>query len=147
MRSVALLFLCLSLAQAHTVDYQVDSAKAVVVTVNFGDDEAASYSEFELFAPGQSQPFQIGRSDALGRVVFAPHQKGRWTLKVKADSSHGLHGIAVDIEVDESQCVTSFSKPLVARYTRILVGAGLLLGIFGAISLWKRPTSKAKEII
>ena len=142
-----MLFLCLCIAQAHTVDYQVDSAQSVVVSLRFGDDETASYSEFELFAPDQKEPFQVGRTDALGRVVFTPHQQGTWILRVKADSSHGMHGVVVNIEVDEKQCLREYSRPLLARHTRMVVGAGILLGIFGGFSLWKRPRKKAKENI
>ncbi len=146
MRILATLLLLSWLAWAHTVDYQVDSGRAVVVTVRFGDEEPASYSEFELFAPSESQPFQVGRSDGLGRVVFAPHRSGTWRLKVKADSSHGIHGASIDIQVAENQLVTDYSRPLVARHTRMLVAVGLLLGVFGALALWKKPGSKAKEM-
>jgi nickel transport protein len=146
MRILGTLLLLNWLAWAHTIDYQIVSGRAVVVTIRLGDEEPASYSEFELFAPSESQPFQVGRSDGLGRVVFAPHRSGTWRLKIKADSSHGLHGASIDIQVNENQLVTDYSRPLVARHTRLLVAVGLLSGIFGAMALWKKPRPKAKEM-
>jgi len=125
-------------AWAHSVDYQVDSVPATAVTVRFGDDEPASYSEYEVLPPGQTIPFQTGRTDALGRVVFAPDRPGEWTVKVKADSAHGLHGVSIAVTVDAKGVVTGYSRPLVARHTKLLVGAGLLLGLFGLAALLRR---------
>ena len=139
MRYLVLLWLAALPAWAHSVDYQVDPVQAVAVTVRFSDDEPASYSEYELLGPGQDIPFQTGRSDRLGRVVFAPDRAGEWTLKVKADSSHGLHGVTLSVQVDANQVVTGYSRPLVARYTKLLVGVGALLGLFGLVALLRRP--------
>ena len=148
------LLLCLWLltapAWAHTIDYQVDSAKALVITVRFSDDEPASFSEYEVLPPpkagSQSKeilPFQTGRSDQLGRVVFAPDRAGKWTIKVKADSQHGLHGKVVEVEVGTDMVVLNYNRPVVARSTRLLVGVSLLLGVFGLLSLFKRRAPQA----
>lgn len=126
-------------AWAHSVDYQVDAVNATAVTVRFSDDEPASYSEYELFPPNETVPFQSGRTDALGRVVFAPDRPGEWTVKVKADSAHGLHGVNIAVNVDEHGVIKSYTRPLVARYTKLLVGVGILLGVFGVASLLRRP--------
>lgn len=128
-------------AMAHNVDSRVDSAPAVVITVRLGEDEVASFSEYEVFAPGETQPFQVGRSDRQGRVVFAPDTPGKWRVKVKADSAHGIHGATVDVEVSPEGVVVAHSQPLVARHTRLWVGLGLLFGIFGVLSLLKRTSS------
>ncbi len=136
-RLLAFLLLCILPAWAHSVDYQVDSQQAVTVTVRSGED-VMSYSEYELFGPGEEQPFQLGRTDAHGRLTFLPDRPGGWLARVKADSDHGLHGVTVEIEVDEDQVVVSHSAPVVARHTRLLTGIGFLLGIFGAISLFRR---------
>lgn len=134
-----LLLLLMVPAWAHSVDYQVDGVPATAVTVRFSDEEPASYSEYELFPPGQTIPFQTGRTDALGRVVFAPDRAGEWTLKVKADSAHGLHGITIGVTVDDKGVVLGYTRPLVARYPKLLVGVGLLLGLFGLAALLRRP--------
>lgn len=133
------LWLNIPSAWAHSVDHQVNNARAVVITVLLGEDEPASYSQYEVFAPGQSVAFQTGRSDRLGRVVFAPDSPGKWKVTIQADSSHGIHGTQVEVDVSQDGVVAGFSKPLVARHTRIFVGLGLLLGLFGGLALLKRP--------
>ncbi len=140
-----LFLLLLAPAWAHSVDYQVDAVNATAVTVRFSDEEPASYSEYELFPPHQTIPFQSGRTDALGRVVFAPDRAGEWTVKVKADSAHGLHGVTMTVTVDDQGVVKSYTRPLVARYTKLFVGAGILLGLFGLASLVRRPGRGAPE--
>lgn len=121
-------------AFAHTVDYEITQADAVVVTVFLGD-EAASYSEYEVTSPAGGEPVQIGRLDARGRVSFLPDLKGEWKVRVAADSQHGLHGVEVKVKVDESMTVTGTSSPPIARHTRLIVGISLLFGIFGLFSL------------
>lgn len=133
------LVLLTALGYAHSVDYQVDSAKAVVVTARFGDDEVASYSPFEVFRPQEKIAFQTGRTDQLGRVVFAPDKPGTWLVKVQAESTHGLHGVSVPIEVGPEAVVVNYKRPLVATHTRLVVGVALLFGFFGLLSLLRRP--------
>lgn len=138
MRQLLIVILLSALAFGHTVDYQVDSAKAVVVTVRFGDEELASYSPYEVFRPQEKTPFQAGRTDALGRVVFAPNQPGQWTVKVQAESTHGLHGVSLTVDVSADAVVVDYQRPLVSKYTRLFVGVALLLGFFGFLSLTRK---------
>jgi nickel transport protein len=139
MRQILLLTLLVLVSPtwAHTVDYDVASQQATVVTTHMGDEEA-SYAEYEVFAPNQKDnPFQIGRSDARGRVVFLPDQPGKWLVKVKADSQHGVHGAEIEVVIDDKSVIKEFSKPLVATHTRLLIGVSLLFGIFGLFSLFR----------
>ena len=136
-----ILLLC-GLASAHTVDYQIDGKQAVVTTVRLAEDPA-SYSEYELFAPDISEtPFQLGRSDALGRITFVPNKPGLWRMKVSADSQHGLHGKEIEIKVDEQMIAEIDSRPLVSTHTRLVVGISLLFGLFGLVSLTRSKKSK-----
>ena len=106
-----------------------------MVTTHLGDEEA-SYAEYEVFAPDNKEtPFQLGRSDARGRVVFVPDRAGSWVVKVKADSQHGVHGAEIKVEIDSKGVVTDFSKPLVATHTRLLIGVSLLFGLFGLVAM------------
>jgi nickel transport protein len=141
---VLTLLLLAGAAWAHTVDYDVTGQQATVVTTHLGDEQA-SYAEYEVFAPEQTDnPFQIGRSDARGRVVFLPDQPGQWTVKVKADSQHGVHGAEIKVQVDTKGVIQSFSKPLVATHTRLLMGVSLLFGLFGLLSLFRGRRQASK---
>ena len=128
-------------ALAHTVDYQIDGKQSVVVTVRLAEDPA-SYSEYELFPPDSAEtPFQLGRSDAHGRIVFVPDKPGLWRLKVSADSQHGLHGKEIEITVDEQMVAQLDTRPLVSTHTRLVVGVSILFGLFGLISLLRSKKS------
>jgi nickel transport protein len=142
LRSALLLLLLMSLPiVAHTVDYQVESKSAVVVTLRFGD-KAAILSKYQVFAPSLDEPVQIGRTDAQGRIAFLPTEPGLWRVKVSTDLEHGLHGTNVDIEVDQDMVVKSVSQPLVATHTRLVVGVSLLFGVFGLWSLIRHRAAR-----
>lgn len=137
-KRLALLLLLTALSFGHSVDYQVDAVKAISVTARFSDEDLASYSPYEVFRPEEKIAFQTGRTDQLGRVVFAPDKPGKWLVKVQAESTHGLHGISVPIDVGQDAVVVNYKRPLVATHTKLVVGVALLIGFFGLLSLSKR---------
>ena len=141
MRILTLLLLLTTALSAHTVDYQVDQKTAVIVTVRMGEEEA-SYSEYEVFSPkDQETPYQLGRTDAQGRVAFLPSEVGTWRIKVAADSQHGLHGADIEVKVEQDMTVQLSTRPLVAKHTRLVVGISVLFGLFGLFSLFRAKKS------
>ncbi len=148
-RGLLLWLLLTSAAWAHTVEHDVSRREAVVVTTRLGEEEA-SYAEYEVYAPGQSadqdNPAQMGRTDAHGRLCFLPDQPGEWTVKVKADSQHGVHGFEAKIQVDEKGVVKALSQPLVATHTRLLIGVSLLFGVFGLLSMARGSRSGCQPV-
>ena len=132
-----LLFCLAGPLTAHTVEHTVREERATVVTVLFADGEEASYSEWEVFGPGDTSPYALGRTDAHGRLAFLPDRPGRWLARVKADSQHGLHGVNVTVQVGEQGTVKAFSQPVVATHTRLLIGTSLLFGLFGLLNWWR----------
>jgi nickel transport protein len=145
MKPLVLFFLLLcSLVSAHTVDHEVTQQQAVVVTVFLGDEQA-SYSEYEVFSPNSTEPVQLGRTDAQGRVSFLPDAPGMWLVKVAADSQHGLHGVTVEIDVDKDKIVKNTSAPPIAKHTRLVVGVSLLFGLFGLVSLFRSRKSNRSD--
>jgi nickel transport protein len=132
-------------AAAHTVDYQIDNQKVVVVTVRLAG-EPARFAEFEVFEPGTREtPFQTGQTDARGKLSFVPTQAGTWIVKVAADSHHGLHGQEMKLEVTQDMIVKSDSRPLVATHTRLIVGISVLFGLFGLVSLTRARRRQADK--
>ncbi len=126
---------------AHTVNYEVQQ-KGVAVRVFYGADDPASYSEYEVFAPGVDLPHQTGRTDKNGFVTFTPDHKGLWRIKVLGESAHGFHGATIEVNVDKDLNLESFKKPLAATYTKLTTGIGIILGLFGIYAL---VTSRKKE--
>jgi len=127
--------LAVSGAEAHSVEYQVEN-RGISARFFFLPNDPASYSGYEIFAPGDQIPYQKGRSDKNGVVSFLPDRPGKWTIKLTAESEHGGHAANVEIHIKEGLLMESFSKPLVATYTKLFIGAGLLLSMFGIWALW-----------
>jgi nickel transport protein len=131
-----------SILEAHTVNYEVQQ-KGIAVRAFFGAEDPASYSEFEIFGPGDTLPHQTGRTDKNGFVSFVPDRQGVWKVKVLGESSHGYHGVTTEIKVNKDLDLESFKKPLAATYSKLITGISLIIGIFGLYALMasrkKRP--------
>lgn len=139
-RSLLLLLLMYSGAEAHSVHYQVEN-RGISVRVFYAEDDPASYSAYEIFGPGDTIPHQKGRTDKNGFVSFLPDRKGQWIIKVSGESEHGMHGAQVEVDVGENLFMESFKKPLVAKYTQVFIGISFLLSLFG---LWALVKSRRK---
>jgi len=126
---------------AHTVNYQVEN-KGVTVRVFYGENDPASYSEYEVFGPGDELPHQKGRTDKNGCVSFLPDRKGIWKVKVWGESEHGFHGTDVSVEIGEGLMLKGFKKPLVATHIKLFIGVSLIFGLFGVITLWRNWRGK-----
>ena len=120
----------------HTVNYEVQQ-KGMAVRIFYTAQDPASYSEYEVYGPGDSLPHQTGRTDKNGFVAFVPERAGLWKLKVLGESAHGFHGVTIDISVDQNLNLESFSRPLVATSTKLITGLSLIIGVFGIYAFMK----------
>lgn len=120
---------------AHTIHYEVQS-KGISAKIFYTQSDPASYSEYEIYGPEDSEPYQVGRTNKAGIVSFLPDRPGNWRIKVFGESSHGFHGISIDIKVDKAFDLESFEKPLVAKHTKVIIGISVIFGLFGIISLY-----------
>lgn len=125
-----------SILHAHTVNYEVQQ-KGIAVRVFYGADDPASYSGFEVFGPGDALPHQTGRTDKNGFVSFVPDRRGVWKVKVIGESSHGYHGVTIEVKVAKDLNLESFKKPLAATYSKLITGVSLIIGLFGLYALLK----------
>ncbi|MBF0317817.1 MAG: hypothetical protein HQL04_06540 [Nitrospirae bacterium] len=133
---------------AHAVSYDVAQNKVITVRVLYTASDPVNYAEYELHGPGDTLPYQVGRTDNNGFVTFLPDRAGIWRIKVKGESSHGLHGATVEVMVDDALDLKSFNKPfaetLSTTLTKLLVGISLIIGIFGLYAILRhRKTQKA----
>jgi nickel transport protein len=142
--SLALVFLMTSLAEAHSIHYQVEN-KGISVRIFYSPEEPASYSAYEIFGPEDKIPHKKGRTDKNGFVSFLPDRAGKWLIRASGESDHGHHGVQVEVIVNESLFMESFKKPLMARYNMFIVGVGFIFGIFGLWALLKARRKKLSE--
>jgi len=138
---ILLAVICASRAEAHSINYQVEQ-KGMAVRAYYSEKDAASYSQYELFGPGDKDPYQTGRTDRNGYIGFVPDRPGVWKLQVWGESTHGFHGVTTEIKVDQALGLEGFKKPMVAAYTKYVTGISLIIGIFGIYSFW---LSRRKE--
>ncbi len=123
---------------AHEVAHRIShEGAAVVVTVGFADGASFDYESYEVYRPGESVPYQVGRTDAHGRVVFLPDTAGTW--RVKAFTADG-HGLDTTVDTDASGAVTDAGGSVADRFPRLVGGLAILLGAFGLMSLFYGKT-------
>jgi nickel transport protein len=118
----------------------------IAVRVFYSTDDPASYSQYEVYGPGDSEPHQTGRTDKNGFVAFVPDRSDIWKIKVLGESTHGFHGVTTQVKVDEALNLKSFSKPLVAIYTRLVIEVSLIFRIFGLYSLVRSRKRREREV-
>ena len=137
MRALAVLLLaaaCAGPAAAHGVDTAVGGAEAVTVTVRYADGSPVAFEPCEVLAPGGGPPFQVGRTDRRGRVVFVPDRAGAWTVKVTGEDGHGA---VVPVTVDAALAAAGGEgpRPAADRKWQLIAGVGVLLGVFGIVAM------------
>jgi nickel transport protein len=132
-----ILTLLISFCFAHDLQHSLSKeGKCVVLSFYFPDGTKFSYEKYEVYREGERLPFQVGRTDALGRVVFCPDKKGSWTVKTTSEDGHGAL-VEVKVENTSLEAKGSFFE----RYQKVFVGGGIILGLFGLLELYIRRIS------
>ena len=127
-----LLLLVPDIARAHEVRHAVSEAKALIVSVSYAGGEEFSQEEYEIYPPGEETPFQVGRTDVLGRVVFVPDRDGQWRIRV---FSKGGHGLDVKVTAGGWERASVAGRVESGGTARIMFGASLILAAFGVVGL------------
>ena len=121
---------------AHSVEYHLSNV-GVATVIQFtqgGKNHPFSFKSYEIYSLGNQVPFQVGRTDKLGRVIFLPNKKGEWKIRTFSEDGHGTR---VTIKVDEGYEVkqTTMRTNL---YERILIGVSVIFGLLGVLSLFRK---------
>jgi len=132
------LLLCLWLperAVAHDLRHSIEEGAAVTVKLSFADGNEFSFESYEVYHAGEEIPFQVGRTDALGRIVFRPDQAGSWRIKVFSEDGPGAD---FSLTTGAQGGIESVDRSLFERNSRLVVGVSIIFGIFGLVSLFAR---------
>ena len=124
---------------AHDLQYAVTDGKAVVVKLFFMDNTPFSYENYEIYREKEALPFQTGRTDAHGYVSFIPDAPAQWHIKAFSEDGHG---VIFNLTTNDDYVLAQSDKPLVDRYGRIVIGLGVIFGIFGLLSLWLKKRKR-----
>jgi nickel transport protein len=118
---------------AHGVDHTVTRTDAVVVSLSHDDAETFSNEAYEIFGPGDVTPFETGRTDKLGRIIFVPDRTGKW--RVRAFSEDG-HGVDFTVDVDDLGNLAEARRSPGRGVGIPLAGVVVILTLFGILSLF-----------
>ena len=127
-------------AQAHDMQYTVVGGQAVVIKLFYADDTPFSFEAYEIYRAGEQQPYQVGRSDSQGRIAFLPDRAGDWRIKTYSEDGHGLD---FRLATDAAALLAGSDKPAFERHSRIFIGVGFILGLFGLLSLYLKRKQKS----
>ena len=136
--SLLALLVCGGPGVTHDLHHATRQANATVVSLSYPDGSPFAYEEFEIFPANVEVPFQVGRTDAQGRLAFLPPAQGRYEVRAMSQDGHGL---VILVEVGPEAELITAERPLFERYQRLFVGLGILLGLFGLLKLFygKKP--------
>lgn len=127
--------LCPMLVQAHDLHYTATEGEAAILRLFHADDSSFRFEAYEIYREGDSQPYQLGRTDGQGRIAFLPDQAGRWRLIAFSEDGHGLD---IRFTTDAMARLSGLDKPFHERHASVFVGVALILGLFGFLMLFVR---------
>jgi nickel transport protein len=122
-------------ALAHDLQRQVDEGAAVVVRLFFADGSDFDFESYEVYRAGDEIPFQVGRTDLQGRVVFLPDRPGTWRIKAFSEDGHGAD---FSFSTGAKGSVREGGRPFLERHLRLVVGVSVIFGLFGLAGLFTR---------
>jgi len=121
-------------ASAHDLDHTITMDEATTITLFYPDGAPFSFETYEVIRPGEDSPFQVGRTDRLGRIIFVPDTTATWRVRAFSEDGHG-----VDLRVDPllPDSIEGSESASSSRSTRFVLGLGIILGVFGIIALFR----------
>jgi nickel transport protein len=120
-------------AAAHEVEHEITRGEAIVVRLRHEDRAPFSNESYEVFRPGEATPYQVGRTDPLGRLSFVPDAPGDWRVRAFSEDGHGA-----DLVVpSDASLVPPSTAPTAGRTARIVLGLAIILGLFGAFAVYR----------
>ncbi len=125
-------------ALAHDLQHTVAPAQALVVELRYPDGSPFAFEAYEVHRDGDTVPYQVGRTDTAGRIAFLPDGPATWRVRAFSEDGHGLD---VRVESTAAGAVEAAGSSAYDRFTRIAVGVGVILGLFGILTLFVRRRS------
>lgn len=140
MRHVLCLAVLLSLSVpvglgAHELIQKVSRGGAVVIELSYPNHSPFSYEQYEVYRQGEEIPYQTGRTDALGRIVFVPDRDGAWRIRVFSEDGHGIDAT---IQAGPEDALETAEPSGSDRWSRIVLGLVIILGVFMAALVFLR---------
>jgi nickel transport protein len=120
----------------HEVRHSIDFSGAYVIDVYYADGTKFSFEAYEIYKPGNEKvPYQVGRTNEIGRISFIPDSPGKWRVKVFSDDGHGAN---FEINVEEGKFKVEKKLDFFEKYSKPIFGLGIILTIFSVLNLFLR---------
>lgn len=131
-------------AWAHGVEGTVSRATGYLITARYDDGEAMSYAKVEITAPDADLPFQIGRTDRNGSMMFQPDSPGNWQVVITDGMGHRKsldkdvsEGFGDGVRTSDTLSANEGTGRLIShRALSIVAGISIIFGLFGTIYGW-----------
>ena len=136
-KTQALVIACLvllisSICYAHGLEHTISrEGKCVVISLFMDGGAKFSHKAYEIYNSKDNILFQKGMTDALGRILFCPDREGVWVVKTFSKDGHGS---VIKITTTEAS-LTDTEKNFFDRHEGLLIGAFIIIGLFGILEL------------
>lgn len=137
MRILCILALWLGSVWAHGIFYDLKEGKALIFHINFSQTTPASFAKITIYEGESAIPLLESSCDERGVFAFVPPREGSYRAFVSGTSDHGEHTQEFSFNVGKDFSLSEYKQPLYERYSGVLSAVGLLLGLFGILSLIK----------
>ncbi|MEW8509018.1 MAG: hypothetical protein AB2598_20220 [Candidatus Thiodiazotropha sp.] len=107
--------------------------EAQVISIHHEDETPLAGVDYELTMVGADRPYQSGRTDTGGRVVFLPGTARQWRLRVFTEDGHGLDR---HFELESEPVPQGQAGQGLADISKLVLGVGILLSGFGIAILF-----------
>ncbi len=139
-------------AAAHSINFEVERhAPAVSVHSYFTRTSPLAGASVVIYAPGEDQPYQTGRTDRRGFFVFVPSVAGDWVFEIDDERGHRdrleisidenfVRGVTGREELPEEEAEDHYAEPAeketvsaarIPFFYRVVFGLALIFGITG----------------
>ncbi len=134
-RYLLIVFLLFSaVARAHDVHYSISQNQAYIVDIYYADGTKFAYESYEIYKPNDTKTaYQVGRTNASGRIAFVPDSEGKWLIKAFSDDGHG---VSFDVNVEKTLVLREKRVDFFERFSKPVFGLGIILIIFAVINLF-----------
>ncbi|MFP4367470.1 MAG: hypothetical protein ACLFQA_10285 [Bacteroidales bacterium] len=74
---------------AHGISFETSKEPPVIIVkASFSATAPLVDARVDVYAPGDDQPYQSGRTDRTGNFAFMPDRSGEWALRVDDERGH-----------------------------------------------------------
>ncbi len=121
---------------SHEVRYSIDFSNAYIINVYYANGTKFSFESYEIYKPGNDKiPYQVGRTNEIGRISFVPDAPGKWQVKVFSDDGHGAN---FEIDVKGGKFKGERKLDFFEKYSKTIFGLGIILTFFSIINIFLR---------